>query len=135
MRESIIVAEGSTSGTAMSGVVDEAEAQEQGGLSLSNKEARAILKKHSAEWGDARYEPAMWVMDAVKEAFQQGANAAAPPAELAAGAPDAGEVERQRWVDIIERSIARHGDGGGASSNGYVRGALRDVLREATAKS
>jgi hypothetical protein len=43
-------------------------------------------------------------------------------------------VERQRWSRIVERSIERHGDGGGQSWNGYVRGALRDVLREGAAE-
>ena len=43
-------------------------------------------------------------------------------------------VERQRWSRIVECSIERHGDGGGQSWNGYVRGALRDVLREGMAE-
>lgn len=57
----------------------------------------------------------------------------AAPAETAK-AEDAALAERQRWSGIVERCIARHGDGGGKSWNGYVRGALRDVLKEGMAE-
>lgn len=35
---------------------------------MSDDEARRILKKHAQVYGDARYEPARWIVDALQEA-------------------------------------------------------------------
>lgn len=39
---------------------------------LGDDNARAILKKHAAAWGDKRYEPARWVVDALEDAYLVG---------------------------------------------------------------
>lgn len=35
---------------------------------MSDEQARLLLKKHCARYGDKAYEPARWVVDAIKEA-------------------------------------------------------------------
>ena len=37
-------------------------------MGLTEDEAVAILKKHASAYGDSRYEPARWVVDAMIEA-------------------------------------------------------------------
>lgn len=34
---------------------------------MNDVEARELLKKHAAAWGDERYEPARWVVEALQE--------------------------------------------------------------------
>lgn len=35
---------------------------------MTDDQARKVLKKHAAAYGDSRYEPARWVVDAVQDA-------------------------------------------------------------------
>ena len=35
---------------------------------MTDAEARILLKKHAATYGDSKYEPAYWVIEAIKEA-------------------------------------------------------------------
>lgn len=44
-------------------------------MPLTDEQAREILKRHAAIYGDARYEPASWVLDAMKEAASFGSQA------------------------------------------------------------
>lgn len=37
---------------------------------MTDEKAREILKKHAAAYGDSRYEPALWVIEAMKEAAE-----------------------------------------------------------------
>ena len=38
---------------------------------MTNDEARTILKKHAAAYGDSKYEPARWVVEALQDAVSQ----------------------------------------------------------------
>lgn len=38
---------------------------------MNSKEARDILKKHAEAYGDSRYEPALWVIEAVQEVAEK----------------------------------------------------------------
>lgn len=37
-------------------------------MTMTASEARLLLKKHAAAYGDTRYEPALWVIEAMQEA-------------------------------------------------------------------
>lgn len=39
-------------------------------LTHEEQHIRTILKKHAARYGDSRYEPAHWVVDAMRDAIQ-----------------------------------------------------------------
>ena len=41
-----------------------------GKTNMTDDKARAILKKHAAIYGDTQYEPALWVIAAMKEAAE-----------------------------------------------------------------
>lgn len=42
---------------------------------MTEAQARLVLKKHAANYGDSQYEPALWVIAAMQEAFAAGENA------------------------------------------------------------
>lgn len=44
-------------------------------MPMTDAQAREILKRHAAIYGDARYEPATWVLEAMKEAASFGGEA------------------------------------------------------------
>jgi hypothetical protein len=39
---------------------------------MTEEQARLVLKKHAANYGDRQYEPALWVIAAMQEAFAAG---------------------------------------------------------------
>lgn len=41
---------------------------------MKDSDARDILKRHAALYGDKQYEPARWVLDAIHEAARVGAD-------------------------------------------------------------
>lgn len=44
--------------------------------SITEDQARTLLKKHAASYGDQQYEPALWVVAAMQEAAEFGRTAA-----------------------------------------------------------
>lgn len=48
---------------------------------MNTEKAREILKKHCAAYGDTKYEPALWVIEALQDAVAQEREACAAVCE------------------------------------------------------
>lgn len=72
---------------------------------MTDEKAREILKRHAAAWGDSKYEPARWVIDALRDAVEsereECAQACLEVAEDGAGL--AGEVWAERCCTEIRK--------------------------------
>jgi hypothetical protein len=40
-------------------------------MNMTDSEARTVLKKHAAAYGDTKHEPARWVVEALQDAVSQ----------------------------------------------------------------